>query len=1296
MKLENKFFQNFFSPFLSGVILSTLIVLILLGLFTNNYYDKSTSQNIINFRKKYSKIIINSANILITNKFLKFQIGLNEIVIYYQRMANKLLISNKNYTLNNAYLKSAFNLADDFCHNMPEGTEHMAIWLIDKETTEEKLEEKKDVKHQLIAFSNIIQNLEAILDTNKPDSQFFFFYFDKTELYLTFPLDFECQSDFVTVLKYHNYHNTKCLDNNGKFYTTMKVKCETFFITIMKSKTNAFDNNYLSNQEKSIYINNYFGPTDYESSGIKEDRKFDICVEFDDPITNGKGYACTNSPYEDVISSLDDLNSKIDGYYFVANVGYNHVFYFPEGTITPKTLTENIFKWGIKYILNEKTYFHEHIRKIMSSNYIENISDSIYDEVYANGKNSNDQFFYVNGEKFKYSIYPIILENIKGQKEHIMSLIYIYKDEFFFDEINEYIDSIAIKIILELLIFIIFGSGLLYIIYLTFSILTKYIVIPIKNVNYMLKGINIGGKNRLKYLCFLKRKQEENLEKLEKISLFQNKNINNENNEITNDETINNYDEIYHDDNLIDGINTEEKEINNKNKYSDFNKIYDEESNYIEKEFNFYDFDDQSLQYRPLEIENLLTLLLNLKSAILLTSKDREVKQIIDYSFTDKIFRNINNKEGATICQSNIGNMQSQLLKFDKAIYHLALSLQDNKLKKFIDQNLNDELDENDSLLNKISNFYCKTKTDEKNNILVEKQINNYKNNFSQKLIGILINNRYCRLIHSYYMFFKNIQKLKKTNDYTVNKQFMNTKFHTINYYNKIIIQYIFLSYTKNDLVKIGESILNYLEFLIKFKFKTSSENKYFMKIKGKNRREYKTKQDFKKKIFNKIIGWFNLFDDYIYYVKNNSSLIDTKCIVDDYSHNANNENFEFNLESQTSFMIRVNIQKNNFLKGKFSLCCKNYVDALYYFIKAAKKECIVIDGLIKKKSLKRINKLLIKMNKKYEKFGLKNLNIEKQFKEFEKDKRKIFKEKSKYEHKNLFIAGHSTDIKNITFNEEIITIKEIILHEINECKAKKEKDIIILIDFNIYTKQQKNIYSQSNIIDMFIEETKDILNDYLSTNDRLGVIIYQNDYKIICPLVCINKIDNEIFLKDLLYYKNNISNHEKITYMDPNDVEFNLLENNIISEPSQEGSFDMSEKEEKLIDKIKGLVNTINYLIYYSRMKDIKNDKYYILFTDIFNLKLNEDEQIVKIIDFIKNDENGILLLVGKNKKFEEENRNSSSSINDKIIEEIILKKFGEKSEIIYIENMKKIKTILCNNKVIKDEIFYPNEIYK
>ena len=63
------------------------------------------------------------------------------------------------------------------------------------------------------------------------------------------------------------------------------------------------------------------------------------------------------------------------------------------------------------------------------------------------------------------------------------------------------------------------------------------------------------------------------------------------------------------------------------------------------------------------------------------------------------------------------------------------------------------------------------------------------------------------------------------------NGQFMNTLFHTINYYNKILIQYIFLSYDKNDLVKIGESILDYVEYLIKFKFKKSSKEDKLLDI---------------------------------------------------------------------------------------------------------------------------------------------------------------------------------------------------------------------------------------------------------------------------------------------------------------------------------------------------------------------------------------------------------------------------------------------------------------------------------
>ena len=206
--------------------------------------------------------------------------------------------------------------------------------------------------------------------------------------------------------------------------------------------------------------------------------------------------------------------------------------------------------------------------------------------------------------------------------------------------------------------------------------------------------------------------------------------------------------------------------------------------------------------------------------------------------------------------------------------------MQDNKLKRYLNKNLSDELDESDFLLNKISNYLNKENKMSKNNILEEKQKNSIKDDFSQKEIGILINQRYCKLINVYYKFFKNLQKLEKQRDAKSKNQFISTLFHTINYYHKIIIQFIFLSFVKNDLIKMGESILDYIEFLIRFKFKTSANNNYFLKINYKDHPEYKTKQNIKKKIFDKIISWFDTFYEYIFYVKDNSTLGENKNII--------------------------------------------------------------------------------------------------------------------------------------------------------------------------------------------------------------------------------------------------------------------------------------------------------------------------------------------------------------------------------------------------------------------------------
>ena len=1281
MKLEEKFFNSFFYTFLISIILSILIVTIFVGLFINNFYSKKTFYDIIKLEKQYSKININSANALLTTAFQKMQASLNEQILSYQRAANNILKSKQNLELNSTYLKSILSMDLFYCFYDDDTGEsnNTALWILDNVTTEENLDLKKEAKNQLIAFTKILPNLDSNLRATLPNIYWYSFYFENNELYIIFPLSNLCETfDFINIKTAdYSFYLRQCYDENANYNNVYKFRCELYYENFQKSKSNLFDNNYSYGRNKTIFISNYYDPL------IElDDKKFHMCIEFDDPITQGKAYSCCKVHDDDLISILEDLNSKIIGYFLITIVGFNNVFFFPQGPVNPKTITENIFNWENKFILDEKKSFYDKIKKIFSSNYIDYIGNSIFDEIYINGKNSSQQFFYKGGEKFSYSIYPVILDNLYGEKEHVFSIIHIYQEQLFLKEINQYNSSLVIKIILEVIIFIIFGLSLLYLIYSTFNIFAKYIVIPIKNVNYMLLGINIGGKERLKYLEFLKNKQEENIDKLENDFLIESK-------KEINKKTENHFDDA-ESSNQLDIKFTEK---NNILKFSDFDKQFDEESDYIEKENKFYDFDEELLLYRPIEIDSLVTSLLNLKNALVLTSEDRQVNQIIDYSYSENIFKNLKNKEGSIICQSNIGNLESQILQYDKAIYHLVISLQETKLERFLKRNLSDEFDEGDILLKLISNLFNE-KTKEKNNKLIEKQINNSREEFSQKTIGILINTRYCRLIYVYFKFFKNMKKINKLSEKAISEQFINTSFHTISYFHKIIIKYIYLSYVKNDLVKIGESILDYIEFLIKFKFKISSDEKDFMKINNKDFLEFNTKQNFKKKIFGKILNWLNLFDNYVYHVKNYSSLNDTKTIIDDYSKNLDSDNINYNEEVQGSLMLKINIQRSEFLKGKFCLYCENYNDALFYFIRAAKRKSFVLDGLIKKRSLKHLLKLLKKMKKGYDDLKIMNLKMEKEMKEINK-KNKLFYNKINDKEKG-------NNIK-ITFERKIEEIKKEILQDIDECNENKERDILILIDFNIYNysnKEEDNIVSK---IDKFIEQTIIMLNDFFFGHDRIAVFIYQDKCQIICPLTILSSIDINNISKNLLYYKNikfneiDETDEFNITYNEQNKIEteFNLGNNNNISDSSEEESSSFCKEKELNINILKNFVDAINYLNKFSSMKDsVKNEKYIIVFSDITNILLTNDEnfeKIEKVFEILNNKKEVIFLLVGKFKKSKIKNDKSHKNV-----QKLILNKFKETSELIDINNMNRIKSVLSNNNVIKEDIIYPNEIYK
>ena len=1325
MKLEQQFFHFFFYPFLIGVSFSAIIIITCSIIFTNGYIDKITGNNMVELGKEYSKININSVNEIISTTLLKIQLSLNELVILYEKLAKSLKSNNPKIIsryINDNFLKCVLDLNESFNEDNNQ-TYNIAYWILNLETNLTSLKPNSTEENQLIAFSSMMQNVFITFYSTNFTSKNFYLYFESTELYISFPLIYDLKNGFMSEILNYTKNPVWCTDEKGEVYTIYKSKCRSFYNSIKKAKSNVFDINFKDNEKRSIFITDY-----YVQVGTVLEIVFTMCLEFLDPISNQLAYMCSDISSNEINYNLENINSKLNGYFFVNSVGFSHLFFFPETSLEALTATESIYGWNKQFFLEEKTYFANNIQRLMSSNYIKYINelnDSKYTEIFVNGENGNAQIFYINGEKFHFSIYPIILENYNRTKEHILNIIFIYNNNIFYNEIKTKA-NLGIKILLELIIIIVFGSGLLYLIVLSFNILAKYIVIPIKNVNYMLKGINIGGKNRLEYLNFLKKRQDDNIEMLEKMNFDEyekNKNNNeetdnnlkDENNENNVGKDENKNKELIEDSKLIDNDeNIEQSNSNNLNDTENNNELinsninyykkFEEENDFIEKETTFYNFNEQLLEYRPLEINRLVKVLIDLKGALLLTSTEQQVEQIINYSNSEEIFRSFKNKEGTSICQSNIGNLQSQLLKFDKAIYHLASSLEDNKLKRFLNRTLNDEFDDNDTLLYKISLSFHKEKVKTDNNLLVDKQQSNIKTNFSQKIIGILINSRYSKLIHVYFRFFSLIQKLKIK---ALSGLFMNTTFHNINYYHKIIIQYIYLCFVKNDLVKIGESILDYIEFLIKFKFKTSSENKYLFDIRYKDFPNLKKKQNYKKNIFNKILNWFSLFDEYVFHVRNNTTLGDDKNLIDDFSL-ISSDNNELNSGSQSLFLFKVNLQRAEFLKGKFAMSCQNYTDALFFFIRASKKHCIVLDGLIKKKSLKRISKILTKLSQKYNNYGIISWIMNEKIQEYEKSKiRYLSKKNTKSVNINNIQEKISIKNKN-SFKKEFVIITKDLINDIGECNAKQTKDILIIIDFNIYSQDEKN-KSNYDKIDSFIDQAKTILDNYLSSNDRLGTFIYKTQYQIICPLVSKNKIDIESFSKDLIYYKKTILDEieeeedSSINELNGGEVLNEKLEiqpgNHFLSDSGSHESFDTGKKETKNEDIIKGLIDSVNYSINYLKIKEAaKNEKYIILFTDIFNTYKITDEIIMTNFKNLNKEKEITLLLVGKNK--ERDIKYSKNNIFDldeeKQMVKLIYEKFGERSEVIDFENMKKIKNILSSNNVIKDEIIYPNEIYK
>ena len=476
------------------------------------------------------------------------------------------------------------------------------------------------------------------------------------------------------------------------------------------------------------------------------------------------------------------------------------------------------------------------------------------------------------------------------------------------------------------------------------------------------------------------------------------------------------------------------------------------------------------------------------------------------------------------------------------------------------------------------------------------------------------------------------------------------------------------------------------------------------MNINNKIIPEINSKQINKKKYFDKIINWFSLFDNYAKQINENTILANFNDVLDDYIHNIQSNQNDLDYGNQSALLFQVNLQRYDFLKGKFALACKNYSDALGFLIGAAKKKRIIINGLIKKRALKHIAKIVEKTRKNIISNNYSNLNY---YEIFDKIKNNDDIENQKSEKNNKSLNSMEEEEESRDINKKrmklIEKIKELIdqvKEDINETNEKQLKDIIILIDCNETTKL---------IIFSYIDVVKTIIKNYLAKNDRFCIFLLEKEQKVICPMTSKNEIDIITFSKDLDVNIENLFKKETIELTSFKEI---IKEKEGEGEEQEEEIYSEKNLEEKsfclkgfTVDNVyinnKGIsmeetIKALNYCVTYLKMKEIRtNEKYFIYF--ISNIKklmdyLNQNNILRKNIhkkkNILKKEAKINFLLVGKVDKNEDD--------KEVLYNDNLRQYFGPKSEVIPFDNMKKINSILSSNNIINDDIIFQNEIYE
>ena len=709
-RLSTKFLTVFFIPFFFGTLISTIVVIVYINISHEKLINNIKVQNTFENSKEKSSIpIILNAKFFIFDYIQKYINNLIKIREYYLSLKDTLK-DKIDFEDEKKIMHFFFNAINDteinnFKESYDKNNESKfthAKWFINKEKKYIKFNENDTTLiNQLYYFSYLIPLLKTIIEISEKQSLIYIIS-TLNNLMIKYPIE----EKYMDGSDFNILSNTiNCLKYNENIIDYYFYKCRPYYRSMKISKKLGY-NFTISDVYK--FIDGNFGIT--------------ICIQFEDIIliNDNTIIICQDININNLITILNNFNSKLDGYFFITKINSNIPIYYP--FIFDIEEYNEISK--MEFTLNNKYYMDE------ISKYKENLSNLT--QIFKENKYITFDT-YKNGQLFKYIIYPIFFDYNNNYKYHFLSIIYVRPKII---SIEQYQDSKITNIYISILFSIMALIQLL---------LTKYLISSL-------------AKNLIKPIKLIKKLLETDFEIITDNSNNTNNLINNnnylkKNNSLLKDTFINENSPLLNHSNISTKTNENETSIINNyitlNNNFFTNENFNDENNSLSSSSS-NDDEDENNKYKSNNIQKLFVKFIDLKNSFK-NFDNQNINDNLPYLVhSQNIFNNINNINAFSTCQSNISSFFIKNKEFDKAISHLNEGIRNIRIKilNFKNQNELKRQIKTENLTNRyLKLFYC------------------YKSYF--KYIKKINKRESNKLINSNFYIEHHIEKYKKhINDY--------------------------------------------------------------------------------------------------------------------------------------------------------------------------------------------------------------------------------------------------------------------------------------------------------------------------------------------------------------------------------------------------------------------------------------------------------------------------------------------------------------------------------------------------